>query len=202
MFLCSAWLYGSPGTPRFSTSSPLTNVSNASATFRRRILAAPESNHSFFVDDLTKAYSKTCPQQASPPDKLLILQTSPHANLGLNNIIQTWMPVRHDILIFSEINGWFILFLVFSISCAYQFYFYDQNRMWLPSIFRKKRENKQLDDSYFERPCFARWMEYALTSPLQILLIASVLLPSSSVSSDKMVCCCAHAFFCSQPCVP
>jgi hypothetical protein len=124
------------------------------------MLASRETNNSSFIDDLTKAYSKTCPEQASLPGKLLILQTSPQANLGLNNVIQTWMPVRYDSLIFSEINGWFILTLVFIISFAYQIYFETRTR---------KPDGK----SYFQRPCFARWMEYALTSPLQILLIAS-----------------------------
>lgn len=68
------------------------------------------------------------------------------------------MPVRHDLL-FPEVNGWFILFVVFSISFLYQlcFYYYTLKK----------------DPHYFKRPCFARWMEYALTSPLQILLIAS-----------------------------
>jgi hypothetical protein len=129
------------------------------------MLATHATNTSYFIDDLTKAYSKTCPQQASPPGKLLILQTSPHANLGLNNVIQTWMPVRHD-LIFSEINGWFILTLLFIISFAYQIYFERHTHT-------KKPTSDLYDLSYFERPCFARWMEYALTSPLQILLIAS-----------------------------
>jgi hypothetical protein len=130
------------------------------------MLASPEPNTASFVDDLTRAYSKTCPQQPSPPGKLLILQTSPQANLGLDNVIQTWMPVRQDLLIFSEINGWAILTLVFFISLAYQIYFYDRTR-------RKQPPKESYDTSYFERPCLARWMEYALTSPLQIMLIAS-----------------------------
>ena len=140
-------------------------ASNTSSTTRRRMLASRESNTSSFIDDLTNAYSKTCPKQASPPGKLLILQTSPQADLGLHDVIQTWMPVRYDSLIFSEINGWFILTLVFIISFAYQIYFFLRTR--------KKKTDGEYDLSYFERPCFARWMEYALTSPLQILLIAS-----------------------------
>lgn len=143
-----------------STMSNASNASSTSSTALRRMLASRETNNSSFIDDLTKAYSKTCPEQASPPGKLLILQTSPQANLGLNDVIQTWMPVRYDSLIFSEINGWFILTLVFIISFAYQIYFETRTR---------KPDGK----SYFQRPCFARWMEYALTSPLQILLIAS-----------------------------
>jgi hypothetical protein len=130
------------------------------------MLASRETNNSSFIDELTMAYSKTCPEKASPPGNLLILQTSPQANLGLNDVIQTWMPVRYDSLIFSEINGWFILTLVFIISFAYQIYFERHTR-------KKKPTSDLYDLSYFERPCFARWMEYALTSPLQILLIAS-----------------------------
>jgi hypothetical protein len=76
------------------------------------------------------------------------------------------MPVTHNFLIFSETNGWFILTLVFFISFAFQLYFYDHTR-------RKKPSTESPDESYFESPSFARWMEYALTSPLQILLIAS-----------------------------
>ena len=145
---------------------PLASVpnthTNASSTPRRRVLALNESNASSFIQDLETTYSKTCPKQASPPGKLLMLQTSIQANLGLESLTQTWMPVRHDFLIFPEISGWFILFLVFTISFAYQLYFYDRTR-----------KKKPLDQYYFQRPCFARWMEYALTSPLQILLIAS-----------------------------
>ena len=147
----------STDTPSPTTLTP-SHASNASSTPRRRMLTSAESNASSFMDELTKAYSKTCPLQKSPPGNLLILQTPPQATLGLSSLTQTWMPVRHNLL-FPEVNGWFILFIVFFTSCLYQLWFYYCTLKKAPH--------------YFQRPCFARWMEYALTSPLQILLIAS-----------------------------
>jgi hypothetical protein len=57
---------------RTSTPGPGTPIPNASATAQRRLLASTQSNTSF-IDDLTRAYSKTCPEQAPPSGKLLIM---------------------------------------------------------------------------------------------------------------------------------
>lgn len=83
--------------------------------------------------------------------------------VSLRNYTQTWMPARYDLLGVAEGNGYAVLIAVFLLSCAFQVYFawnawYDKT------------------DAFFSEPCMERWLEYALTSPLQIVLVAGLLM--------------------------
>ena len=60
-------------------------------------------------------------------------------------------------------NPWYLLFLVLFISCLFQVYRYVYAREY-STYFRYRPDSG---------PDFWRWMEYALTSPLQIVLISS-----------------------------
>lgn len=83
--------------------------------------------------------------------------------VSLRNYTQTWMPARYALLGVAEGNGYAVLIAVFLLSCAFQVYFawnawYDET------------------DAFFSEPYMERWLEYALTSPLQIVLVAGLLM--------------------------
>ena len=107
-----------------------------------------------FVRGLEQAYAKTCPKQPSTIESLLMLDTLFDAELGLENVIQTWMPVAYDLFGLSHFNGYAMLLIVFVVSSVAQLYFLRQSV------------------DFFKKPCWERWLEYALTSPLQVVLIA------------------------------
>jgi len=116
-----------------------------------------------FSDDLRKAYAKVCILGAN--SSLLVLTAPGDATMAsLRGYAQTWMPARSALLGVEEANGYVVLVAVFLISFAFQVYF-----AW----------NAWHDDEgevFFCEPCMERWLEYALTSPLQIVLVASLLM--------------------------
>lgn len=138
--------------PRISgerTSAAAANASNAS--------------NASFIQDLQQAYAKACPLQNSDPNPLLMLEASFDAKLGLRQVRQTWMPERYALFGMAEVDGFLILALVFAVSCLLQlvclYFCYEERPLQL-----------------FRQPCILRWLEYAFTSPLQIVLIASCVL--------------------------
>jgi hypothetical protein len=56
-----------------------------------------------------------------------------------------------------HVNGHWMLFAVFFVSCLFQVYF----------VCQVERAD------FFRRPCLAHWLEYAATSPVQVVLVAS-----------------------------
>jgi hypothetical protein len=92
-----------------------------------------------------------------------MLDASFDAKLGLRNVSQTWMPERYALFGMTEVNGFLLLAIVFVISLSFQAIF-----------FLFCLQEKPLDK--FQQPCILRWLEYAFTSPLQIVLIASCVL--------------------------
>jgi len=110
-----------------------------------------------FVENLDLLYKGTCPNQPASIDSLLILQTSFDTGLGLENVMQTWMPTRYRLFALPYANGYWMLFVIFFLSSFFQIYFLCQ----------------VVCIDFFRRPCLARWLEYALTSPVQVVLIAS-----------------------------
>ena len=114
-----------------------------------------------FSQDLLHAYDKVCVLGAK--SNLLILTAPGNADLAsLRNYTQTWLPARHPLVGVSEGNGYALLIAVFLLSCVFQVYF-----AW--HAFHDS-------DSFFSEPCMERWLEYALTSPLQIILVAALLM--------------------------
>jgi hypothetical protein len=107
-----------------------------------------------FIRTLEQAYAKSCPEQPSTLDRLLMLETSFDAELGLENVVQTWMPVAFRFFRLQYFNGYTMLLLVFTVATTAQIYFLMQ----------------MVD--FFRKPCLQRWLEYALTSPLQVVLVA------------------------------
>ena len=138
--------------PRISgerTSTGAANASNASNTS--------------FIQDLEQAYAKACPLQNSAPRPLLMMEAAFDAKLGLRQVRQTWMPERYALLGMAQVNGFLILALVFAVSFLFQaiclYFCFEENPLRL-----------------FRQPCILRWLEYAFTSPLQIVLVASCVL--------------------------
>jgi hypothetical protein len=118
-----------------------------------RVPAAGLANQSFILG-LEQAYAKTCPEQPATIESLLMLDTSFDAKLNLDNVMQTWMPVTYHLFGLPYFNGYVMLLIVFVVSSVAQLYFVRQ----------------KVD--FFKQPCWQRWLEYALTSPLQVVLIA------------------------------
>ena len=114
-------------------------------------------NATSFTEDMYHAYGQICPLKTTKAERLLILQGPPHAALDLHNLTQSWMPVTHPLFGAWEANGYVILIVVFVLSLAFQVYFGYQ---------------ACCSDSFFRQPCLERWLEYALTSPLQVVLVA------------------------------
>jgi hypothetical protein len=125
--------------------------------YRPRVTGERVQTNSPFIEVLKTAYKTTCKDSSSIKD-LLILSTSNDASLGLENFIQTWMPASYPLVGFKEVNGYWMLIVVFSMSIIFQIYFIV-------------RLEKNID--FFQRPCLARWLEYAATSPFQVVLVAS-----------------------------
>jgi hypothetical protein len=82
------------------------------------------------------------------------------SKLGLRDVNQTWMPERHAFFGMDHVNGYLILAIVLFISFSFQLIF----------LYFCYQENPL---QKFRQPCILRWLEYALTSPLQVVLIAS-----------------------------
>ena len=92
-----------------------------------------------------------------------MLEASFDAKLGLRNVSQTWMPERYAFFGMAQVNGFLLLSSVFVISLSFQ-------AIFLLFCFQEKPLG------LFRQPCILRWLEYAFTSPLQIVLIASCVL--------------------------
>ena len=135
-----------------------TQASNASNASNASSLTPP--NTSSFLQDLEHAYAKACPLETAAPRPLLILTASMDSKLGLRNVNQTWMPERHTFFGMAQVNGYYVLAIVLFVSCIFQCIF-------VYFCFQDNPLEK------FRRPCILRWLEYALTSPLQVVLIAS-----------------------------
>ena len=137
--------------------STATNGGNLYAFYRPRVAGEKVQPTYNFIGSLNTAYKTTCANNPSSIKTLLGLSSSYDANLNLENFIQTWMPATYRLLGLEHADGYWMLFVVFFMSMIFQLYFI--------------RQVKSID--FFERPCLARWLEYAATSPLQVVLVAS-----------------------------
>jgi len=117
-----------------------------------------------FVEQLDVVFEKACLLDTPKNDsrKLLMLQAQfDDVGIASQNYTQTWMPTQTAWLGVSEVNGYILLIIISCVSFIFQFIF---------ACYAAMNECK------FERPLLERWLEYALTSPFQIVLIASSLM--------------------------
>lgn len=134
-----------------------TKGTNLYAFYRPRVTGERIQSANNFIESLNTAYKTTCANHPSSVKNLLILRSTYYADLDLENIMQTWMPATYRLFGLPHANGYFMLFVVFFLSALFQIYFLCQ------VVFLE----------FFRNPCLARWLEYAVTSPVQVVLIAS-----------------------------
>ena len=107
-----------------------------------------------YVDALESAAGLACPLNVSRV-RLFVQETPSAAALGLEQVRQTWVADRLD----GGINGFVVLAVVFAVSAVVQAIF-----AW------RTLEEAALET--FRQPSLLRWVEYALTAPLQVGLVA------------------------------
>ena len=117
-----------------------------------------------FIHDLETAYGDTCVDGSRRPG-LHKLRASFKNNthpLQDDTFTLTAVPTVVSFYGLEEVNGYVYLASMFSMSFFFQ----------LVSLYQACHEN----DNFFETPCAWRWLEYALTSPMAVILVASSLM--------------------------
>ena len=128
------------------------------------------SKPSYAIGNLSLAYTQRCDGNKQDSDnKLLVLHAAFDANNARRSVQLTWIPVQFHFMGHYQIDGYVLLILIFGFSAFFEavsYYFVTQS----------DRPDYEYELTYTQRPCMWRWMEYAVTSPLQILLVASSLM--------------------------
>jgi hypothetical protein len=117
-----------------------------------------------FIGELERSYGDTCVDGSRRPE-LLKLQasfTNKTHPLQADTFTLTSVPTVVSFFGVAEANGYVYLASMFSISFFFQ----------LVSLYQANHDN----DNFFETPCSWRWLEYALTSPMAVVLVASSLM--------------------------
>ena len=117
-----------------------------------------------FISGLEAAYGDTCVDGSRRPALLKVgasfeNETRPRHD---DMFTLTWMPSVFTFFGMQEANGYVYLAWMFTISFFFQ----------LVCLYQANHDN----DNFFETPCSWRWLEYALTSPMAIVLVASALM--------------------------
>ena len=121
------------------------------------------SNPSSFIQVLEDAYGDTCVDGSRPPHLLKLRAAFENSTSTQDDIFTlTWMPTVISFFGMDEANGYLYLSIMFGISFIFQ----------LVSLYQANQNN----NNFFESPCSWRWLEYALTSPMAVLLVASALM--------------------------
>ena len=107
-----------------------------------------------YVDALESAAALACPLNVSRV-RLFVQETPSAAALGLEHVRQTWVADRFD----GGINGYVLLAVVFAVSAVVQ------------SVFAGRTFEESALET-FRQPSMLRWIEFALTSPLQVVVVA------------------------------
>ena len=124
---------------------------------------AHDSASSSFIRVVEDAYSDTCVDGSSPPHLLKLRAAFENATSAHEDILTlTWMPTVISFFGIDHANGYIYLSVMFAISFFFQ----------LVSLYEANQNN----NNFFETPCSWRWLEYALTSPMAVVLVASALM--------------------------
>jgi hypothetical protein len=121
------------------------------------------ANPTSFIQKLEDAYGDTCVDGTRPPHLLKLRAAFENSTSAQDDIFTlTWMPTVISFFGMDEANGYLYLSIMFAISFIFQ----------LVSLYQANQNN----NNFFETPCSWRWLEYALTSPMAVLLVASALM--------------------------
>jgi len=128
------------------------------------------SKPSYAINNLSLAYTQRCDGHKQDSDnKLLVLHASFDAENARRSVQLTWIPVQFHFMGHYQIDGYVLLILIFGFSAFFEAVSYH-------FVLQSDSPDYEYDLKFTERPCMWRWMEYAVTSPLQILLVASSLM--------------------------
>ena len=125
---------------------------------------------SSFIHKLEDAYSDTCVDGSRPPPLLKLRASFENTTQPVNGnafvhddvFTLTWMPTVVSFFGMDEANGYVYLSVMFGLSFIFQ----------LVSLYQATNNN----NNFFETPCSWRWLEYALTSPMAVILVATALM--------------------------
>jgi hypothetical protein len=121
------------------------------------------SASSSFIRVVEDAYSDTCVDGSSPPHLLKLRAAFENATSAHDDVLTlTWMPTVISFFGIDHANGYIYLSVMFAISFFFQ----------LVSLYEANQNN----NNFFETPCSWCWLEYALTSPMAVVLVASALM--------------------------
>jgi hypothetical protein len=117
-----------------------------------------------FINDLQTTYVDTCVDGSLRPELLKLQASFKNKTHPLHDdtFTLTSMPTGVSFYDVKEVNDYMYLAWMFSIS----FFFQAVN------LYQANHDN----DNYFETPCAWRWLEYALTSPMAVVLVASAIM--------------------------
>ena len=117
-----------------------------------------------FIGNLERAYGDTCVDGSRRPELVKLQASFKNKTHPFHDdtFTLTSMPTAVSFYGMTEVNGYVYLASMFSISFFFQ----------VVSLYQANHDN----DNYFETPCSWRWLEYALTSPMAIVLVASSLM--------------------------
>jgi hypothetical protein len=108
--------------------------------------------------------------KSCPLTKFDLLSTRADFNVsGRGPVFGTWVNTRTKILNTFNVDGYGLLFAIYLVSCIAQV-------TVVYECYRAENSTKNTRYAYFEGPCSARWLEYAFTSPCQIVIISCCLL--------------------------
>jgi hypothetical protein len=105
---------------------------------------------------------QSCPRASLT---LLTMRAEFDVNATKYSVNGAWIATQAAMFGFVHLNGYHLLYVIFTVSCAAQL-----NVLW--EYYLAKHNDKY---DFFEEPCAARWLEYAITSPAMITVIASCL---------------------------
>jgi hypothetical protein len=122
-----------------------------------------DSSTGSFVRVVEDAYRDTCVDGSNPPHLLKLRASFKNSTSSQDNVFTlTWMPTVISFFGIDHANGYIYLAIMFAISFFFQ----------LVSLYEANQNN----NNFFETPCSWRWLEYALTSPMAVVLVASALM--------------------------
>jgi len=122
-------------------------------------------NSATLINATQTELTKTCPLT-----KFELLTSRADFNVsGRGGLLGTWISTKTKILNTFNVDGYGLLFTIYFISCIAQIKVVLECR-------RAEASKENTRYAFFEGPCAARWLEYAFTSPCQIVIISCCLL--------------------------